>query len=59
MKNNVAIANFNVTFGKQDEPMLNYFETIIFPAFTSGIKREYRVSAGANSCDKYLSLIHI
>lgn len=56
MKNNVAIANFNVTFGKQEEPMLNYFETVIYPAFISGIKREYKVSLGADSRDKFYFL---
>jgi hypothetical protein len=28
------IANFNVTFGKENEPMLSRFEDIILPAFT-------------------------
>lgn len=32
-------ANFNITYGSSEEPMLNHFEDIIFPAFTSGIKR--------------------
>ena len=30
------IANFNLVIG-QDEPMLEYFDTLVFPAFTSGI----------------------
>ena len=33
------IANFNVVVGEEEEPMLNYFDTLIYPAFTSGIKR--------------------
>lgn len=56
MKNNVAIANFNVTFGKEDEPMLNYFETVLYPAFISGIKREYKDSLGADRRDKFYFL---
>lgn len=32
-------ANFNVTFGSNEEPMLTHFEDIIFPAFCSGFKR--------------------
>ena len=46
MKNNVSVANFNVTFGKKDEPMLTYFNTIIYPAFKSGLKREYKFPLG-------------
>lgn len=34
------IANFNCTFGKDNEPMLNYFETIILPAFKLSQVRE-------------------
>lgn len=32
-------ANFNITFGKKEEPMLEYFEDAIFPAFTKGYFR--------------------
>ncbi|WP_294852258.1 hypothetical protein [uncultured Oscillibacter sp.] len=32
-------ANFNVTFGPKEEPMLTHFEDIIFPAFLSDYKR--------------------
>ena len=53
MKNNVSVANFNVTFGKNDEPMLDYFNSIIYPAFTSNIKREYKLSLGSEITDKY------
>lgn len=56
MQNNVSVANFNVTFGKMDEPMLNYFNSIIYPAFTSNIKREYKLSLGSESVDKYYFL---
>ena len=33
------LANFNITFGEEEEPMLMHFEKIIYPAFKSGIKR--------------------
>lgn len=33
------LANFNITFGEKEEPMLSHFEKIIYPAFMSGIKR--------------------
>lgn len=39
MKDNTSIANFNVTFGKEQEPMLSHFDDIIVPAFNSTIKR--------------------
>ena len=32
-------ANFNITFGPNEEPMLSHFEDIIYPAFISGYKR--------------------
>lgn len=54
MHENVATANFNVTFGKSDEPLLNYFEEIVYPAFTSGIVREHHTSD--SSIDKYFFL---
>lgn len=56
MKNNVSVANFNVTFGKKDEPMLTYFNTIIYPAFKSGLKREYKFPLGTEGYDKYYFL---
>lgn len=34
------IANFNLTFGKEEAPMLDYFEDFIYPAFLEGIERE-------------------
>ncbi|WP_261134874.1 hypothetical protein [Bacillus sp. Marseille-Q3570] len=36
------IANFNLTFGKEDKPMLMHFEDIVYPAFTKNRKYEYR-----------------
>ncbi|WP_019007451.1 hypothetical protein [Cohnella laeviribosi] len=32
----LTIANFNCTFGNEDEPFLNFFEQIVIPAFQSG-----------------------
>ena len=32
-------ANFNITYGEKEEPMLEHFEDIIFPAFTSDYRR--------------------
>ena len=32
-------ANFNITYGKDEQPMLEHFEDIIFPAFCSGYHR--------------------
>lgn len=51
MKDNVAIANFNVIFGEKEEPLLNYFREIVFPAFSSNIVR-LRLGADAKY-DKY------
>lgn len=31
----MQFANFNITFGKNNSPMLEYFENIVFPAFNS------------------------
>lgn len=33
-------ANFNITFGKDSEPMLTHFFDIIYPSMTSGYERE-------------------
>lgn len=36
-----SVANFNLVFyGKDEEPLLAYFDSILMPALTSGIKRE-------------------
>lgn len=40
MKKTSTIANFNCTFGKDNMPMLTYFKSIIYPAFTNGYVRE-------------------
>lgn len=39
MRRESIIANFNCTFGENDEKMLTYFEDIVYPAFTSDLKR--------------------
>lgn len=46
MENNVSIANFNVTFGEKEEPMLCYFDTVVFPAFKSEFVREFKERTG-------------
>ncbi|MEN6413417.1 MAG: hypothetical protein ABFC84_11785 [Veillonellales bacterium] len=33
------LANFNITFGDKEEPMLSHFEDVIFPAFNAGYIR--------------------
>lgn len=30
----LSFGNFNITFGKNDEPLLDYFDSIVFPALT-------------------------
>ncbi|MHC1747454.1 MAG: hypothetical protein AB9856_03580 [Cellulosilyticaceae bacterium] len=35
----MQFANFNITFGENNDPMLTHFEDIIFPAFTRGYMR--------------------
>lgn len=42
MKNQIKTvyyANFNITFGEENEPMLNHFIDTIYPAFRAGFKR--------------------
>lgn len=51
MNNNVTIANFNVTFGDKDRPLLEYFEEIVYPAFRGGFVRKLKQSSG--QFDKY------
>lgn len=36
----MVVANFNVVFGEKEEPLLNYFDTIVLPAFTSKFTRK-------------------
>lgn len=38
-KKNSYIANFNCTFGENDEPMLPYFEDVIYPALSKDFGR--------------------
>lgn len=35
----IQFANFNITFGENEEAMLMHFEDIVFPAFTGGYIR--------------------
>ena len=39
-KKQAQIANFNVVIGDEEKPMLDYFDTYIFPALTSDITRK-------------------
>ena len=41
-KHDITLANFNCTFGEKDLPMLEHFDDIIYPAFTSGLIRPYK-----------------
>lgn len=40
--NKTAVANFNVVFmnKEKEEPLLNYFDTVVMPALTSGITKK-------------------
>lgn len=40
MKRKINVANFNLTYGDTDEPMLSHFDDILYPALTSGIKKQ-------------------
>lgn len=40
MKRKINIANFNLTYGDNDEPMLSHFDDILYPALISNIKKE-------------------
>ena len=35
----MTIANFNIVFGEEEEPLLKYFDTVIMPAFKEGFVR--------------------
>lgn len=49
---NIELANFNCTFSDLHEPMLQYFEKIVYPAFLDkSIIREYKVNE--KSSNKY------
>lgn len=36
---NMYFANFNITFGSNEQPMLEYFLDVVYPSFCSGLKR--------------------
>ncbi|MFE4814584.1 hypothetical protein ACFQ9Y_26310 [Peribacillus simplex] len=38
----MGIANFNCTFGKKNEPMLEHFESIVLPAFQQNLVHEIK-----------------
>lgn len=40
IKKNVQVANFNVVFGENELPMLDYFDMVIYPALSSGIAKK-------------------
>ncbi|WP_099335749.1 hypothetical protein [Clostridium cadaveris] len=40
MQKTTTIANFNCTFGKDNKPMLTYFDEIIYPSFIDGYIRK-------------------
>jgi hypothetical protein len=52
------IANFNITFGKNDEPMLSYFESIILPAFTQESDSKY-IKLAKNSPTFFLEEVRL
>lgn len=62
MKKSAQVANFNVVFGQTEKPMLDFFDSVIFPAFTSGISKviddnEYlfkNVEISTKFADKYV-----
>lgn len=35
----MQFGNFNITFGEKEEPMLDYFDSIIYPAMTANLSR--------------------
>ena len=39
MKVNAQVANFNVVFGDDEKPMLDYFDSVVYPAFKSDIMK--------------------
>lgn len=39
-KKQAQVANFNIVIGEDEKPMLDYFDTYIFPALISGITRK-------------------
>lgn len=39
-KKQAQVANFNIVIGEDEKPMLDFFDTYIYPALTSGITRK-------------------
>nr|DAP30022.1 MAG TPA: hypothetical protein [Caudoviricetes sp.] len=39
------LANFNLTFGAKDEPLLKWIDDFVLPALRSGIKRKLSTKA--------------
>lgn len=54
MKVNAQVANFNVVFGDDEKPMLDYFDNIVYPAFTSGI-----IKSGKDENDYFLHEVEL
>ena len=54
MKVNAQVANFNVVFGNEEKPMLDYFDNIVYPAFMSGI-----IKSGNGEDDYFLHEIKL
>lgn len=44
VEKDAQIANFNVVIGEEEKPMLDYFDSFIYPAFVSEIKRKEKDS---------------
>lgn len=40
MKKYGQVANFNIVFGETEQPMLDYFDNVIYPAFKLGVTKE-------------------
>lgn len=52
MDYNITMANFNVTFGKEEKPLLTYFNSIVYNALQSDIKK-VRYNKNTNITDTY------
>lgn len=40
VEKDAKIANLNLVFGENEEPMLEYFDSFVYPAFSSGLTRK-------------------
>jgi hypothetical protein len=47
----MSFANFNITFGQDEEPMLSHFEDVIFPAFCGNYKHGKQDEFPQFSCE--------